>query len=720
MFIGTMSGNIIGTLYLLAYQAIGILIAYSILKSEKHVFKVLMGSVIGSVGLHWCPIIFSFMLQFTKASHICGLVLFAIIGVCLYVKKGIKDNNGVKDSIKNYPVLICAIPLFIFFCMMLWNHTLITNDAGGYATGQCGYGDMNMHLGFITSMANQQSFPPHYSIFPDARLSYPFLSDSISASVYLWGASLRYAYMLPMWIAILQVMCGMYLFAEEWLGDKWKAFLAYVLFFFNGGFGIVYFFNGYKTFDDLMHGFYNTPTNLVDVNVRWTNVIVDMLLPQRATLFGWAVLFPVLILLRRAWVDRRKDYFILVAILGGALPMIHTHSFLALGLISFGWLIGDVAKRSGVFEWDDNRTAKLRAILAVLCIVPIIFLSLISNTQRTTPEGINPDNYLKMGIAGVVVLLIFCGFMFVKLNKEDKMQIVKSWGTLLVIVLLIAFPQLFYWTFKQVSEGEMLRGSFNWSNTGDIAEPYIMYYLKNIGLVAILFIPAWILSKKKDIAHVFPALIIWFLCEFVVFQPNLYDNNKLLLAAYMLICCFVAGSICDGLRALFGVKKGIIKTAAKYVTAAILIVVVTISGFLTMVREYYSGTPASWYELYSKDLLDACAFIEENTSVNDTILTANNHNNAVASLTGRDIVCGSSTFLYFHGFDTYEREMEVKSIYENITDPNSELLIKKYGVDFILVSGNEYSFAQNINEQAIYETYPCVYSTETVRIYQVR
>lgn len=719
MYVGTITGNITGTLYLLVYQILGIMIAFRIIKNDKTVFRVLVGSVLGSIGLCWCPVLFSFMFDFTIVSHVSGLMLFAFITLFVYMLVRRKDNKNVPDSIKNYPVLFVAVPLFIFFCMMLWNHTLVLNDAGGYSTGQCGYGDMNMHLGFITSIVNQQTFPPHYSIFPDAKLSYPFLSDTISSSIYIWGASLRYAYMLPMWVAIMQVMCGMYLFAEGWLKDRWKAFLAYVLFFFNGGFGIIYFLNGYKTFDDLMHGFYKTPTNLVEVNVRWTNTIVDMLLPQRATLFGWAVLFTALCVLRRAWEDRRKDFFMLAGIMGGALPMIHTHSFLALGLICFGWLLADAAKRSGIFVWgekDDATSKNEKLILGGIVAAGLLVLSVFSAVQNSSDQGLPDKVYMAVGVLGIAVIFCVLVYMFVKMKKEDRISVVKSWGMLLLMVVIFAFPQLFYWTFGQVSENGMLHGHFNWSNSGDVAEPYIMYYLKNIGLVAVLFVPAWILSKKRDISHVFPALIIWFLCEFIVFQPNVYDNNKLLLAAYMLICCFVAGAVCDFIRKTFS------KTAAskimKYAAVAALVVVCTISGALTMAREYYSGTKGEAYELYSKELLDACTFIEENTPANSIFLTANNHNNAVASLTGRNIVCGSSTFLYFHGFNTAERETDVEAMY---TDPaSSAALFKIYDVDYILVSHEEYNSYQNINEQAIYDTFSCIYSTENVRIYQVK
>ncbi len=741
MFDGTVSGNIIGTLYMLAYQILGILIAQKVLKKEKPAVRILLGSVFGSIGLSWCPILFSFIVDFTVASHIYGLVFFILITVFIYIAGGsgsakkVPDRNkksgrsqkaAVKpaaikerDSIKNYPFLIAGIPLFIFFCMMLWNHTLVTSDSGAYTTGQCGFGDMNMHLGFITSIANQHTFPPYYSLLPDAKLSYPFLSDTISASIYIWGAKLRYAYMLPMWIAILQVMFGMYTFAESWLKDKWKAFLAFVLFFFNGGFGIIYFLNGSYTFSDLMTGFYHTPTNLVDVNVRWTNTIVDMLLPQRATLFGWALLFPALYILRRAWNEHRYSFFVIVGIIAGALPMIHTHSFLALGIISIGWLISDMARKTKFFAWDGKikNIRAQRIILACIAAAGLIFFSVLSSIQNSG-EGISDKIYFTIGIAGTCAILCLMIYMFFAVSKEKRIDIIKTWGIFLIIVIIFAAPQLIYWTFGQVAGGDMLKGHFNWSNTGSTAEPYIMFYLKNIGLTAILFIPAWIFSKRKDIAHVFPALIIWFICEFIVFQPNVYDNNKLLLAAYMLICCFTAGAVCDWLRLLFNKHNTAVHRIMKYTLTAVLIVLFTVSGFLTMIREYYSGTKKVCYELYNSELLDVCRYIEKNTPENAVILTANNHNNAVASLTGRNIVCGSGTFLYYHGLDYSEREAALIQMYENVDA--SENLYKRYNVSYILVGPDERISFPNLDEQTIYSKYTCEYSTNQVRLYRVR
>ena len=63
------------------------------------------------------------------------------------------------------------------------------------------------------------------------------------------------------------------------------------------------------------------------------------------------------------------------------------------------------------------------------------------------------------------------------------------------------------------------------------------------------------------------------------------------------------------------------------------------------------------YELFSADEVAAAEYIKENTAPDALFLTDDNHDNAVAVLTGRNIVCGSSSYLYFHGLDyTYQQQ----------------------------------------------------------------
>ena len=271
-------------------------------------------------------------MNFTLAAHISALMLLVLILVAvLYFDKRFfsknsevsqnnilsgKDGNSEKTNlwqriiktIKERPVLAVFVVLYCY-TVKVWSHHVLTFKNGAVYAGQCTYGDMNMHLGFITSIANQKTFPPDYSILPGTKLAYPFLSDSISSSVYIFGASLKWAYILPMLFALMQVMFGAYALMDYILSDKKKTFLSYILFFLNGGFGFVYFINkGFESqnFKRIFTEFYQTPTNYTAKNIMWHNVIADMLIPQEQHCLAGLCCFRFCILSRKQS-GKKKD-----------------------------------------------------------------------------------------------------------------------------------------------------------------------------------------------------------------------------------------------------------------------------------------------------------------------------------------------------------------------------------------------------------------------------
>ncbi len=46
--------------------------------------------------------------------------------------------------------------------------------------------------------------------------------------------------------------------------------------------------------------FYKTPTNNTELNLRWVNIISDMMIPQRTFLAGLSVVTPSILLLKEA------------------------------------------------------------------------------------------------------------------------------------------------------------------------------------------------------------------------------------------------------------------------------------------------------------------------------------------------------------------------------------------------------------------------------------
>lgn len=697
---GSAAGLLFAALLLLLFQGCGLCVARLALPEESGGAALLLGSVCGSVMLHWFPVIFAFFLGFSILAHLCAALLAAACaGACLWFGR-VQKASGFSGAFsafcrRKFLWLIGAVCLFFGF--LVWKSFLF--EDGKIFSSQATYGDMSMHLSFITSLARQGDFPPDYSLLPGFRLSYPFLGDSVSSSLYLLGAPLKWAYFLPMLLAGAQVFFGLYLFAVRLLESGGKAALAWTLFFFNGGLGFVYFLTGEKSLSDLFYGFYQTPTNLAEKNIRWVNVIVDMMLPQRATLFGWAVLFPALYLLYRAAFEGQKRYFLYSGVLAGLLPMIHTHSFLALALVCGAWLLSALLKGLSKEGWG-TKICKLLILVGLPC------MSLL----RVTLGRLSSQNFLLWVVCGLAaVYVVLLGWLiWGNIRRSGWKAMMGTWGVLLLATCVLALPQLCYWTFRQVGENSMLRGHFGWVIC-EKEDGYLWFYLKNIGLTAILALGGLLSAKSREFAKCSPTLLIWFVAEFVEFQPNDYDNNKLLYVAFAFLCC-AGAEFSFRLLKLLKKKGGLGKALAGAASVLGLCLCVS-SAVLTMGREVTAK-----YELFGDGAIALCGYVEENTAPDAVILTDTRHNNEVAALAGRNIVCGSSSYLYFHGLPYLKNECAVREMYER---PGESLdWFRELKVDYILVSDFERS-SYRVDEAAIAALFPTVYDDGVRVLYQV-
>lgn len=708
-----MQGELLwGSVFFLSFQFCGMVLAHSLLPKESGGARLLFGSVIGSVLLTWSPIPFSFVLGFTKSSNLWGLRATALLTilVILLTRKQKSPPLGLSAFLRKRSLWVVAV-FCVFFCLLVWRSFRYEN--GRVYSSQATYGDMCMHLGFITSIAKQGTFPPHYSILPTAQLSYPFLSDSISSSLCLFGMPLRAAYALPMFFAGAQVFFGFFLLAQRVLKSHKKALLAFVLFFCNGGFGYVYFLGSKEEFSHIFTDFYRTPTNLVEQNIRWVNVIVDMMLPQRATLFGWAILFPTLYLLYRAVFEGERRYFLWGGIMAGLLPMVHTHSFLAVVLVCGAWLIFSLLKKLDLQE----PAATVWKILVALAICSLATL------QRVVQKTGEEEWLLPLAIGIVAVCVIFCVVLLtLAVRRFGVREFVSTWGVLVLSAGALSIPQLCFWTFRQVGGSGMLTGHFGWV----IADtPYLWFYLMNLGVAGVLALVGLLSAKSDRVAVYSPALIIWLLAELVRFQPNEYDNNKLLYVAYVFLC-FAAAELVGALatklstsstppRRHFAGQNGAERAqpsrlSTQCVCGAAVVAIASCSAVLTMGREW-----AASYELFGEGALSLVEFVENNTEPDAVILTDTRHNNEIAAISGRNIVCGSSSYLYFHGLSYASYEQAVRQMYEQPIE--SAALFDRCGVEYILVSDFEQSSYQ-VNEQELSAMSTLLYDDGVRRLYQ--
>ena len=679
-------------LYLAAYLIAGVGIAHCLVPRVRVVARVWIGLTLGILLMMWLPALLAFFVDFSVLGHMLSLIPLCAITAGAYFLRDKAPARAFAKGDKQLLIAIAAValPLTVLGGYLQYTHCLREVN-GALHVGQSTYGDLPLHLGIITSLRDA-AFPPDYSILPGEKLTYPFLMDSFSTSFMLFGMPLNLAVVIPGTLMMALVFSGYMILASR-MASGWRALILSTLFvFINGGLGFLYSIDmlgvslgdssanslqsgtWWERIETILNGWYLTPANHAEqsyYNLRWSNIIVDMFVPQRTFLGGWCILLPCIYLLydvaekahkrargfgrepsavigviphseeERLRVREENGRFagynvsqlILLSVMAGGLPLLHTHSFLALGLLSAGWMIYDLCHRGKILPW-----------------------------------------------------LLYGG-----------------------LACLLAAPQLFGWTFQHTTGNtRFVYFQFNWVNNSGgwgMRDGYLWFWIKNIGVPVILLILSLLEKDRKRRFIASGAFVIFAISEFIIFQPNEYDNNKLFYVWWALCAVLAADYAVD----IFDRLKGL---RARYVMAGMLAVCCFATGTLSIAREVKSD-----YQMFSKSDVELAEWVEENTDKDDTFICWTQHINPVSALAGRDIVCGPGLWLYYHGYNLSERESDIRAFYQ---DPaNNRAVLDKYSVDYILLGGYEYNDAR-ASAGALTENFDCVYEApDGTRIFSV-
>ena len=276
-----------------------------------------LGAAIGVFLLLWLPALWAYAVKFSILAHglAAGTLCLLVAGAYCTREKAAPVPFGEKDK-KNLQLLLClALPLTLLAGFLEYTHS-IRPAADGYYVGQSTYGDLSLHLAVTTSAVNA-AFPLQNSLMVGATMAYPYLSDTVATSMLMLGMELPMAMTFTGTLFCLLTFAGFTLLASELCRKRGAAALAVLLLFLNGGLGFFYTLggtveNGLKTtlwdnLNTILTGYYQTPTNQPDPNnLRWVNLICDMLIPQRGFLGGWSMLMPVFLLILPPLKDGRR------------------------------------------------------------------------------------------------------------------------------------------------------------------------------------------------------------------------------------------------------------------------------------------------------------------------------------------------------------------------------------------------------------------------------
>lgn len=644
-----------GILYLLFFLAGGVLIARWLLPRMRAVKRTYIGASLGVLLMMWLPVLWAYACTFDFWAH--ALAAGTLSALCL-LAYALRDRREVRrfDAREKRALchlLVMVVPLALVSGYLQYTHSIRLASDGSYHVGQSTYGDLSLHLAVATSIVGAK-FPLHNSLMLGATMAYPYLADSIASTMLLFGMPLNTAMAFTGTLMMALVYMGYGLLCMQLCRKKGAAFLAFFLLFLNGGFGFFYTLDatvdGYSVttmWDHLrtvMEGYYQTPTNQPDPhNIRWVNIICDMLVPQRGILGGWTMLMPALNLLIPSLCQKKPHgvrTLVLLGLFAGGLPLIHTHSYLALVLFSAG--------------------------ACAYCV----------------------------------------------LTSRNRMAAFRPWLLYGAIAAALSLPQLIAFTFVQATGSDhFLSVWFNWANNRGnrgLVDTYLWFYLKNVGVPYVLILLA--LCRRKPKGEPMPddlrsarliacgAFTIYLVAELFKFQPNEYDNNKLLYVWFLLCLPMAADYAMEAFAHLRGLP------GRRIIATGFLICCFAGAG-LTIARECVSD-----YYAYSPQDIETAAYVQEHTPRHSVFLTGNQHLNPVSSLAGRTILCSSDLYLYYHGFNTGERRAEIAAFYEN---PAAHLdLLKKYQVEYIYVSAYERADSQyQLNEEALEDLFPLAFET---------
>ena len=667
---------VLAGLYLTVFVACGVMMLRWLLPRHSPLARTWLGVSLGLLLMMWLPALCAFALDFTAKAHAVALVPLALITAGCWLGRDRRPVRPWREQERTllWQALAVVLPLTVLSGYLQYTHILRVDEWGNWNVGQSTYGDLPMHMAFVTGLKNAP-FPAEYPFYPGTQLSYPFLADSLSTTFYLMGCSLQLSMILPGTLMMALCFLGVMILAREMTLGRKTVVLATLLFFLNGGLGFLYDFDQAAGFEPdgtltvlerlehILTGYYKTPTNQpTPNNLRWSNVIADLMIPQRTLLGGWCMVIPCFYLLYTLFAPEKRGGellpaeddiapkhaadampdlrgVILLGVWGGSLPLIHTHSFVALALCSLGVMIYDLIH-------DPQRWQLLRRYV------------------------------LYGGIAAV-----------------------------------LAVPQLVLFTFAQTFQGgethTFMTFQFNWVNNpggNGMLDFYLWFYVKNIGLPFVALVLA-LFEKNSHTRRIFAgALVIILAAELIRFQPNEYDNNKLLYLAW-LMCCMIVADWCAMLwRRLKGLR-------ARPVIAVAAAVMVFLSAGLTLWRECLST-----YQAFSASSVAVAEFVRDETDEDSVFLCGTQHLNPVSSIAGRRTVCGPDLWLYWHGFDTSQRKADIRRFY---TDPAGNVdVLHAYDVDYILLSSYERS-DYDVDVDALDELFPVVFENGEATVYQV-
>jgi hypothetical protein len=289
----------------------------------------------------------------------------------------------------------------------------------------------------------------------------------------------------------------------------------------------------------------------------------------------------------------------------------------------------------------------------------------------------------------------------------------REWLAFFIPALVIGVP-LVVWMLPPANNSECGVGpslagyciEVGWLTDGD---NWLWFWIKNTSLLIPLLIAAQLARRwiPTDFGKWFAPMWLWFLVpNVIVLQPWDWDNTKFFIFWALLGSVMVGGLLAE----LF--KRG--PAAAAF--AAVLLVALVLSGTLDLARA--SDPTVSSYQFADAKGLQVADWVRQNTSADAIFAVADEHNNPIATLSGRRVMNGYPGWLWTYGLADYvQKGADERLILEGAQ--NTADLVDKYDIGYVLIGPQELADPRNANI-AYWDQYGTrVYTNGEYSVYKV-
>lgn len=517
------------------------------------------------------------------------------------------------------PQTIIFFIIAICYLFYFWINAFQLRADGIYAGHENVWADGAAHLTMISGFAYRTLSPTDSPFVINTPYSYPFVVNWLSAIFAKAGVDIFSSFsIVSFWINVASI-CLLYIFCYRVLKTHSKATLASTLYLTNGGLGFTYYLNDIWHSPDKIHSIINPfryVTHMPEFHFHYINIVHSMFMTQRSFSLGLLVGLGILLLfedLIKNWHLSGKKIFTLIALIS-LLPIIHMHTYLSLGIMLLVWSLWYTAKPEFIKNLSTEKAKKFQLQL--------------------------------------VTILTMGGF--------------------LSLFLISIF-------FGHNISGHFIHWQVGWYANDEHLNWFYFWWL-NWGIT----LPMWIISclylfKKRTKSHLLgyslAGLMLFTLVNLIVWQPNIFDNTKLLAWASLMSSLTIANFLLDMWQ-----RNWLVKTAV-----ALLFVFITFSGFLDVYRVIKFDLHTN--RMYSNEELELANWAKENTPTDSIWLTGDQHNHWLISLTGRKHLLAYRGWLWTHGYDYSQIETDMQQMF---TEPQThQNLFQNYHIQYIVIGPQE-------------------------------